>query len=109
MTERLDDFRESEAQWSEAPSRRGVGKSILLAAFGRRVSSLQRNGAYSPLTLTSGSCFQCPYLNSPASMRMGKWFCLGGNGHVAKGVNAQGGFTALLKSRTTSPFFGRSV
>ncbi len=37
---------------------------------------------------------------SPASMRMGSTFSLGGSGHTACSVKAQGGLIALLKSRT---------
>ena len=37
---------------------------------------------------------------SPASMRIGSTFSLGGSGHTACSVKAQGGLIALLKSRT---------
>ena len=36
-------------------------------------------------------------------------FCGGGSGHVANGVNAQGGLMVLLKSSVTAPFFVNSA
>ena len=40
---------------------------------------------------------------SPASMDAGRKFSRGGMGQVAKGLNAQGGLYALLKSRMIRP------
>lgn len=52
------------------------------------------------------SGYLCPVYCSPASIRIGSRFCFGGSGQVANSVTAHGGFSALLKSRTTCPFCG---
>jgi hypothetical protein len=49
------------------------------------------------------------YRFSPALISTSKLFPAGGNGQVAYGVNAHGGFSALLKSRMASPFTGFSA
>ena len=54
-------------------------------------------------SLLSNPCYSMCTDFSPASMAMGRKFSLGGMGHVAKGLNAQGGLYALLKSSMILP------